>query len=227
MLRALATLGVLATLFGWLEPARDTSFRDTMVPVAMPASGTELLVAPYEVSAGDWAKCVADKGCSFNPRQRGTNPNLPITGINWFDVNEYLAWANARSGGGLRLPTKDEWHWLNRSLEKPKAPPAFTDPRLAWAADYGRERTSTGPVLPRGSFSKTADGIYDLDGNVWEWTASCVKAVPGDETRCPAYYAEGAHEAALSVFIRDPASGGCATGTPPTHVGFRLVADKS
>jgi formylglycine-generating enzyme required for sulfatase activity len=227
LLRGLAFVAVAAALFGWLSTTHDAGFRENMVLVVIAASGTRLLVSPYEVTNGDWAKCVADKGCRYSPKSRSTDPALPMTGVNWFDANEYLAWANARSGGGLRLPTKEEWHWLNRSLTRPSGPPTFTDPRLAWAADYGREQGASGPVLPQGSFSRSPDGIFDLDGNVWEWTMSCVKSVPSDETRCPAYYTEGAHEAALSVFIRDPASGGCATGLPPTHVGFRLVADQT
>ncbi len=225
MLRALAIVLASSSLFGWLMPEHDASLRTDMVPVTIAATGKTILVAPFEVTMGDWAKCFEDKGCSFMPKARSGNPSLPVTGVNWFDVNEYLTWANARAGEGLRLPTQDEWHWLNRSLEKPKPPPAFTDPRLAWAADYGSETPAPGPVLPSGSFSKTPDGISDLDGNVWEWTMSCAQSLPGDDTRCPAYFAEGAHESVLSVFIRNPAQGGCATGSPPTHIGFRLVAE--
>jgi hypothetical protein len=53
--------------------------------------------------------------------------------------------------------------------------------------------------------------------------------VPGFDGKsardCPAYVVEGAHEAEIPVFLRNPAAGGCATGTPPTYLGFRLVAD--
>ena len=49
-------------------------------------------------------------------------------------------------------------------------------------------------------------------------------ATPADD-RCPAFVAQGLHEAVISVFIRDPATGGCASGVPPPHVGFRLVSD--
>jgi hypothetical protein len=29
----------------------------------------------------------------------------------------------------------------------------------------------------------------------------------------------------LSIFVRDPASGGCSAGVPPANIGFRLVRD--
>ena len=70
-------------------------------------------------------------------------------------------------------------------------------------------------------------GVADLDGNVWEWTATCTsKDLEGEAiTHCPAFVAAGEHDAVVSVFIRDPAIGGCASGTPPQHLGLRLVAN--
>ena len=52
------------------------------------------------------------------------------------------------------------------------------------------------------------------------------KGLLNEPQRCPAYLAEGLHEAAVSVFVRDPVVGGCALGTPPANIGFRLVADQ-
>lgn len=212
----------------WPSLHRGGSFNAGMMPVVMETQGSKtLFVSRYEVTVASWRQCYEEHGCSYMPKTLGAATN-PITGVNWFDVNEYLSWVNSRSAGGLRLPTLDEWRELDRPLAKPKPAPYFTDPRLAWAADYGQESTPTGPVLPQGSFTTTAAGISDLDGNVWEWTSSCYK--PGFEGEakalCPAFVAAGAHEAVVSVFVRNPASGGCATGSPPTHLGFRLVAEK-
>jgi len=38
---------------------------------------------------------------------------------------------------------------------------------------------------------------------------------------------EGAHRTYMTDFIRDPKSGGCAQGVPPTNLGFRLVVESS
>jgi hypothetical protein len=46
-----------------------------------------------------------------------------------------------------------------------------------------------------------------------------------DPSRCPAFFVGGEHVAAMSYLERDPARGGCAVGTPPAHLGMRLVAD--
>ncbi len=226
MLRSAVAITLGALILSWAGLPHDTSLREHMVPVKM-ADGHILHVSPIEVTVADWARCFKDKGCSRSPKAPATAASQPVTGVNWFDVNEYLAWANAHSGGGLRLPTKAEWRWLNRTLEKPKQAPLFTDPRLAWAANYGQEESPGGPVRTSAAFTTTPDGIADLDGNVWEWTSTC--AMPGYDGKaardCPAYMVEGAHEAEIPVFLRNPAAGGCATGTPPTYLGFRLVAD--
>jgi formylglycine-generating enzyme required for sulfatase activity len=218
-----AILIVGLTLFGsGLQP--DKSFRAGMVRVNLALKGgRSLLVSRYEVSVASWRQCYAEHGCSYLPRALGAASN-PVTDVNKFDVEEYIHWANGKFGGGLRLPSLAEWRELYQPLAKPKATPHFTDPRMAWAEEYGQEVSPTGPVLPQGAFSTTAAGISDLDGNVWEWTASCFRQGFNDD-HCPAFVAGGAHEAAVSVFIRNPASGGCATGTPPTYLGFRLVAD--
>ena len=228
MLRSAVAIVLGTLVISWAGLPYDVTFRESMVPVKMAGpAGKILYVSPIEVTVGDWQRCVQQKACSYMPKLAGSEVHKPLTGINWFDVNEYLSWANLRSGGSLRLPTKEEWLWLNRNLVKPKPAPLFTDPRLAWAAEYGQEKTPGGPVRPSGAFTTTSDGIADLDGNVWEWTKTCaVKGFEGkDKGYCPAYVVEGEHEAVISVFERNPAAGGCATGTPPTYLGLRLVAD--
>ena len=221
MIRTGIALLVAALALSWPGTARDAGPRTQMVPIAV--AGHALEVSRHEVTVASWRQCYADGGCSHLPVGPSVSDQLPVTGVNWFDVNEYLNWANARDGGGLRLPTLDEWRVIARALAHEKPAPLFTDPRLAWAANYGQETVQSGPPRIVGSFSTTPEGISDLDGNVWEWTSSCAK--PGFGDLCPAYLAAGEHEAAVSVFVRDPASGGCATGTPPTHLGFRLVAE--
>lgn len=196
-----------------------------MIPVEMASdAGKVIYVSRYEVTVGAWMQCYKDRGCALPPPASTLGKAAPMTGVNWFDVQNYLAWAQSRSGMKLRLPTLAEWRELERSLVKSKLPPLFTDPRLAWAATYGQEDSPGGPVQPSGSFSTTPDGISDLDGNVWEWTSSCYRAGMDDKD-CPAFTVSGAHEASMSIFVGNPASGGCATGTPPTY-RFRLVADR-
>jgi formylglycine-generating enzyme required for sulfatase activity len=190
------------------------------------ADNSAFAIGRYEVTWREWKACHDDRGCSTLPRPGHglENAIFPVTGVNRFDVEEYLAWLNAKSGLHYRLPTAAEWNIVSNALSRRPAKKRFSDPRLAWAADYGSMDAVPAAVRPSGSFGTAANGISDLSGNVWEWTATCAAEGMGD-LDCPAYLAEGLHEAPVSVFIRNPATGGCAIGTPPANIGFRLALD--
>ena len=192
-------------------------------------NGQVLRVARHEVTIAEWQLCFEEGGCSHLPKPGfgALGPGFPVTGVNWFDVSEYIAWASKRSRLTLRLPTLDEWNSISHEVAFQSRPKLFDDPRMAWAADYGSVAATSPQLKPSGSFSHTRDDVVDLDGNVWEWTATCAgRGFEGEAiARCPAFIVAGEHAAAVSVFIRDPAIGGCASGTPPQHLGLRLVAD--
>ena len=200
-----------------------------VVPLAE-NGGRQLYVARIEVTFADWQQCFDAGGCRFMPKLPAgkSAAEFPVVGVNWFDVSEYLAWINWQTGKNLRLPTLAEWRWIARDSLRNAPPRLFDDPRLSWAANYGSETPVSAELQKSRSFSRSSDGIFDLDGNVWEWTSDC--AADGftakDRDRCPAYFVGGEHIAAIPVFVRDPASGGCSTGVPPANLGLRLVSDQ-
>ena len=97
------------------------------------------------------------------------------------------------------------------------------------AAGARRKLLLTGTRMVRGMwFSTSAEGIVDLDGSVWEWTQDCYGGEGGgpiDPKKCAAFFAGGEHVAAIPFLVRDPARGGCAVGSPPAHLGLRLVSE--
>jgi formylglycine-generating enzyme required for sulfatase activity len=188
--------------------------------------GEGLWVMRHEVTIAEWRRCAVEGACSYQPKpgSGAEGEDYPVTGVGALDVEEFVAWARKASGKELRLPTVDEWYAFS---EVPPFRPKkiFTDPRLAWAATYGSEGRIDPTLRRQGGFGVNNKGIADVKGNVWEWTSSCVVTVTGATHHCPAYFAAGEHEAKVPVFVRDPWAGGCATGTPPAHLGFRLVLD--
>ena len=72
-----------------------------------------------------------------------------------------------------------------------------------------------------------------MAGNVWEWTDTCfvrttldaLGTVEATVVNCGVRLVEGRHHAYMPDFIRDARAGGCAVGTPPSAIGFRLVLD--
>jgi formylglycine-generating enzyme required for sulfatase activity len=218
ILVAAGLLSLAATLFSQSSNLELPKFRVIKVD-----GQREVYFAEREVTVAQWAACHAAGGCSYMPKLQEVRPDFPVTGINHFDALEYLTWLNRQNLGVFRLPTKAEWGAAASELPRPKTKKLFDDTRLAWAAEYGAMNPVDAQLKASGSFGTLSNGVADLAGNVWEWTSTCAIAANADN--CAAYLVEGQHEAALSVFIRDPLNGGCSSGTPPAHVGLRVVTD--
>jgi formylglycine-generating enzyme required for sulfatase activity len=230
----LAGISVAAVLVGGAlilrgpDPTQQRLPEMAPTPITMP-DGRMLYVQRHEVTVEEWNACHADGACTLELFARaGFDPaTTPATGLSYSDVTEYLHWINADAGNAFRLPTVSEWEHMARSVLPKEPDPIFTDPSLSWASAYLTKGHTPRALKPQGSFSKTPEGIADLDGNVWEWTQDCYAGTSEDvdPARCPAFFVGGEHVAAMSYLVRDPARGGCAVGTPPAHLGMRLVSN--
>jgi len=225
----LAVATLIWTLLQSLDP--DHAYTPEMAeqPVAMP-DGAALFVQKYEVSIAEWNACHNAGLCTLLLRAPGnhTEEEMPATGLSYVDVAEYLNWINGISKDTFRLPTVTEWEYMAAEVLPQTPDPIFTDPELTWASAYLLEPQTKRTLRPRGSFDTTSQGISDLNGSVWEWTMDCYVGVANEQTtpdRCPAFFVGGEHVAAMSFLVRDPARGGCAVGTPPAHLGMRLVRE--
>lgn len=222
-----AALALLAGALSWRAPSYDPAYLPEMAvrPVLM-SDGRALYVQRFEVTISEWNACFRAGACAIELRPRpGFDPaTTPATGVNHADAQDYLRWITAATGHPFRLPTASEWAHMAAPVLPDVPDPLFTDPSLRWATAYLTQGLAPRALKPQGSFSTTPEGIADLDGSVWEWTQDCFTDET-DQARCPAYIVGGEHESAMFYLERDPARGGCAAGTPPAHLGLRLVAD--
>ena len=229
----LAVVGTsMAAITGTMLSQRgpDPAFLPDMAnfAVVMP-DGRTFYAQRHEVTIAEWNRCAADGSCGLTLRARPDREEAttPATGLSFIDVQEYVGWINKMARHEFRLPTAKEWNAMATPVLADAPDPLFTDPSLTWASSYLMEGLAPRALKPQGSFSISPEGIADLDGSVWEWTMECYDGSTSETEpdRCPAFFVGGEHLAAISYLIRDPARGGCAVGTPPAHLGMRLVSN--
>ncbi|HLT76575.1 MAG TPA: SUMF1/EgtB/PvdO family nonheme iron enzyme [Ferrovibrio sp.] len=205
-----------------------------------------LTIMKYQVSAASYMQCVAEGACTpvGDSLPAGADAaRIPATGLNFEDARAYAAWFSLRTGETWRLPTDQELAFAaaERFPDDALGLDDSNNPALRWLENYRREaelKAKRQPLpQPFGHFGENAFGLADFAGNVWEWTSTCYRRTTLDspgaaragaaDQDCGIYVTAGRHRAPMISFIRDPKEGGCSVGTPPEHLGVRLVREES
>ena len=141
-----------------------------------------------EVTFGQWQACVDEGGCKgYAPfDHEWGRGDRPVIGISYEDAQSYADWLKMKTGHAYRLPSEAEWEYAARAGSS--APFSFgytvsTDQanfngEHAYGAPEGVNRARTTTTA---SFEPNGFGLFDMHGNVWEWTADCWTDGHGDQ----------------------------------------------
>jgi formylglycine-generating enzyme required for sulfatase activity len=197
-----------------------------------------LVIMQHQVSSSDYQRCVDDSACRALDRDVVVAADRPAVQVSWRDASGYAIWLSRKTAEVWRLPNDEEWAFAAAGKFKDDGSAIDdNDPSKRWIARYEREadRAPSDPgTRTFGAFGLNENGLQDVGGNVWEWTATCfVRHVLDDagnviskSPNCGVRVVEGQHRAYVTDFIRDAKAGGCAVGVPPDNLGFRLVVER-
>ena len=147
--------------------------------------------------------------------------NLPVSRVTWNDAAAFAEWM------GCRLPTEAEWEYAARANT---TTPFYTGDSLT--SDMAKFDGNN--PLPVGSFPPNAFGLYDMHGNIWQWTKDWYGEYNINEKINPKGPEKGSNKIIRGGGWRNAAwecrsayrgGAGLYPGTRGTGIGFRLVKD--
>jgi formylglycine-generating enzyme required for sulfatase activity len=155
-------------------------------------------IAVYTVTQGQWQELMGNNPSWFSREGVGKDKvkdikdeelkQLPVESVYWFEAQVFLKKLNEKEMGKgyvYRLPTEAEWEYACRGgatteeecshhfyFDKPTNDLSSTQANFKGNFPFGKG--AEGPDLGRttkvGSYAPNKLGLYDMHGNVWQWT---------------------------------------------------------
>ena len=131
-------------------------------------------VSKFTVTFAEWDMCTAAGACPKLSDNSWGRDDRPVINVSWDDAQDYVAWLSRMSGNPYRLLSEAEWEYAAR---------AGTTTAYWWGDEIGTGNANCRgcgskwdgkQTAPVGQFKPNAFGLYDMQGNVFQWVADCL-----------------------------------------------------
>jgi len=157
-------------------------------------------------------------------------PLNPVEMVSWNDATVFCEALSKKTGRVVRLPTEAQWEYACRAGTKTRFSFGKEDKDLAAYGWY--KANSGGKTHPVGQKKPNAAGLYDMHGNVWEWSrdwydkdfyANAKNVDPENTTAGSARVLRGGSWGYYPDYCRAAHRLRCATDGRGVSFGFRVV----
>lgn len=163
----------------YLMGANDSSDRNAAfaLPQTKIIIDYDLAVGQFEITYQEYIECVKDKYCTYDPRPYSYEDEgpYPINRVHFLEAVMYTEWLSDKTNSNYRLPTESEWEYFAR---------AGTKSNYYWGERFDRKYAVCKKCVPDkesvdvnvmkvGSFLPNSFGLYDIAGNIAEYTTDC------------------------------------------------------
>ncbi len=197
----------------------------------------EFILSKTEITFKQWDACVEDKFCAHSPQDDGLGRGeLAVMRVNYQDIQQFLKWLNNITKKNYRLPTEAEWEYAAR---------AGTTTEYSWGDSIGVNNAScigcnvsadTNRINHIKNYPANAYGLFDMHGNVWEWTADCwhpnYYGAPSDgmawePNGCSKFVVRGGSGGNTPKDLRSASRGVIKIDQRLNSIGFRVALDSN
>ncbi|MDO9212876.1 MAG: SUMF1/EgtB/PvdO family nonheme iron enzyme [Methylococcales bacterium] len=156
---------------------------------------TDFQMGKYEVTQKQWQAVMNDTPAHFK------GDNLPVEQVSWDDTQVFISKLNqatAKTGHKFSLPTEAQWEYAARAGTNASFYPydggkgdcistmyANFDSNHDYNDCGAKNQNAVGKTMAVDSYKPNKFGLYNITGNVWEWTCSVyVENYDGSEASC-------------------------------------------